>query len=156
MDASSSSMAVIQASKHEFIIVDDNDFEKVKKFRWYVNRMGYAANDATPRKLMHRLIMNFPKGGIDHKNGNKLDNRKSNLRPCNQSENMANAPKRKTNLSGYKGVSWDKKYSKWEAYLTKDCKHIFLGYFDDRKEAALAYNQRAIKEFGGFCKLNEL
>lgn len=149
-------MAIIEASKGQLIIVDDYLLEKVKAFRWYVNRLGYAANDSKPRKLMHRLVMGFPKENVDHKNGNKLDNRLSNLRLCNQSQNAANAPKRKKNVSGYKGVSWNKKFGKWEAYLTKDYKHIFLGYFDDRREAALAYNKRATIEFGNFCKLNEL
>src|SRR3990167_923966 len=133
MDPSTSPMAVIQTSKKEFIIVDDNLLNKVKKFRWYVNRLGYAANDAKPRKLMHRLIMSYPKENIDHINGNKLDNRLSNLRLCNQSQNNANSSKRKTNVSGYKGVCWNKKYEKWEATITKDYKHIFIGYFDDRK-----------------------
>lgn len=149
-------MAVIYTSKKQVILLDDHLLEKAGQFLWYVNRLGYAANDSKPRKLMHRLIMGYPKENVDHKNGNKLDNRLSNLRLCNQSQNTANSPKRKTNVSGYKGVSWNKRYSKWEAYITKDYKHIFLGYFDDRKEAALAYNNRAILEFGDFCKLNIL
>lgn len=97
-------MAIIQTTKGEIIIVDNNLLEKVKEFSWYVNSVGYAANDSIPRKTMHRMVMGYPKSGIDHKNGNKLDNRKSNLRLCNQSQNTANSPKRKTNKSGFKGV----------------------------------------------------
>lgn len=147
-------MALIQTKKGELIVVDNALLKQIKSFSWYVNKVGYAVNDSKPRKYMHRLIMGFPKGGVDHINGNKLDNRRKNLRLCNQSQNTANASKRSTNKSGYKGVSWNKRYSKWEAYLTKDYKHVFLGYFDDKDKAALAYNRKAKELFGEFCKLN--
>lgn len=147
-------MALIETSKKEIIIVDNSMLKVLKKFNWYVNKSGYAANDSVPRKLMHRLVMGYPKGNVDHINGNKLDNRKENLRLCNQSQNTANAPMRKSNKSGYKGVSWNKKYKKWEAYLTKDYKHVFLGYYDNKKGAAMAYNFGAKIHFGNFAKLN--
>ena len=147
-------MALIQTKRGELIVVDNALLNQMKSFSWYVNNVGYAVNDSKPRKSMHRLIMGFPKGGVDHINGDKLDNRRKNLRLCNQSQNTANSPKRSTNKSGYKGVSWNKRYSKWEAYLTKDYKHVFLGYFDDKDKAALAYNRKAKELFGDFCKLN--
>lgn len=146
-------MALIETT-NGLIIVDNKLLKKLNSFKWYVNNVGYAMNDSYPRKSMHRLVMGFPKGNVDHINGNKLDNRLSNLRICNQSQNMANSPKRITNKSGYKGFSWNKKYSKWEAYMTKNYKHIFLGYFDDKKEAARAYNKAALEHFGEFSKLN--
>lgn len=138
------------------IWVDNSKLKELSMFSWYVNIMGYAANDSKPRKLMHRHILGYPKKGVDHINGNKLDNRRKNLRVCTQSQNMANSPKRTTNRSGFKGVSWNKRYGKWEAYLTKDYKRVFLGYFDDIREAAKAYNTRAKKEFRAFANLNKL
>lgn len=148
-------MAIIQTKKGETILLDNALLKKVKKFIWYVNKLGYACNDTEPRKLMHSFIMDTPKGSVtDHINGNKLDNRKANLRICTQSQNMANSVMKKNNKSGYRGVSWNKKYLKWEAYLTKDYKHYFLGYFSKKEDAALAYNRRAKELFGEFCKLN--
>lgn len=149
-------MATIKTRKGEEIIVDAKLFKKLNAFTWYIDKTGYARNDSLPRKTMHRLIMGLPVGSVDHKNGNKLDNRRCNLRLCNQSQNTANSQKRITNKSGFKGVSWNKRYQKWEAYLTKNYKHIFVGYFDNKKSAAKAYNIRAKKEFGAFHKPNAL
>jgi hypothetical protein len=147
-------MDTITTKKGEKIIVDKIHKDKLSKFSWYVSKTGYAVNDSKPRKYMHRLLMDFPKQGVDHINGNKLDNRLCNLRVCNQSENTANSTKRKTNQSGFKGVSWNKRYEKWEAYLTKDYKHVFLGYHDTKEKAAMAYNFGAKIHFGNFAKLN--
>lgn len=149
-------MAIIVTKKGEHIFVDSKRVKDVSKLSWYVNKVGYAVNDSAPRKLMHRFIMGYPKGNIDHINGNKLDNRKCNLRICTQSQNMMNSLKRKTNKSGYKGVCWNKKYSKWEATLTVKYKHKFLGYFDDKIMAAKAYNKKAKDAFGKFAKLNKI
>jgi hypothetical protein len=149
-------MDTIVTKKGTEILIDKNNKDELSKLSWYVNKIGYAVNDTKPRKYMHRLIMGYPKENVDHINGNKLDNRKGNLRLCNQSENTANAPKRTTNKSGYKGVCWNKKYGKWEVYLTKNYKHIFLGYFDDKIDAARAYNLGAETHFGKFAKLNKL
>lgn len=146
----------ITTKKGEKILLDTEDFTACNRYQWYVNKNGYAANDSKPRKLMHRLVMGFPKENIDHANGNKLDNRKSNLRLCNQSQNTSNASKRKTNKSGYKGVSWNKRYTKWESYLTFNYKHIFLGYYDTKEKAAYAYNLKAKEVWGEYAKLNKL
>ena len=149
-------MKKIPLIKGGFAIVDNSTFKKVMRFCWYVDAHGYAVSNLQPQKKMHRLIMGFPKSGIDHKNGNKLDNRIANLRICSQKENQANSKKGKNNTSGFKGVSWDKSRKKWRAYLTKNYKQQFIGRFDDKKEAAKAYNNRARKEFGNFCKLNKV
>lgn len=156
MDNEKPTMALVLTKKGETIVVDKDMLTELNEFSWYINKVGYAVNDSKPRKSMHRLIMGYPKGNIDHINGNKLDNRKSNLRFCNQSQNTANASKRTTNKSGYKGVCWNKKYSKWEAYITVNYKHLFLGYFDDKIEAAKAYNKKSNKEFGVFSKPNKI
>lgn len=144
----------ILTSKNQEILVDKEDYDFCNKFKWYISKTGYATNDSLPRKLMHRLIMGFPEQYVDHINGNKLDNRRCNLRLCNQSQNSSNTKIRSTNKSGYKGVSWNKKYEKWECYLTFNYKHVFGGYFDSKVEAALAYNNKATELWGEFAKLN--
>lgn len=140
------------------VSIDNGDFPLVMSRKWYINKNGYVASDKSPRCLLHRLILNFPKGNVDHANGNKLDNTRGNLRICNQSQNTANARKRKTNKSGYKGVSLDNRNPnyKWVANLTKNYKHIYVGAYKTKEQAAKAYNERALGEFGEFANLNKI
>lgn len=142
----------IKTSKGETILVDKQDYDLVSKLNWYVNKVGYAANDSKPRKLMHRFLLQFPTSGVDHINGNKLDNRRANLRLCNQSQNSSNARLRSSNTSGYKGVSWDKKARKWSAFVTKDYKHIFGGYFNTPQEAYERYKELASEHHGVYAR----
>ncbi len=79
-------------NKKDFVIVDDDDYEKLKIFNWHRNGNYYAGNSKLG--LMHRFITNCPKNMVvDHINRNRLDNRKSNLKVCTQSENMKNSSK---------------------------------------------------------------
>lgn len=133
--------------------VDDADFEAVSALRWYVAKNGYAANDSRPRKTMHRMVMGFPDGSVDHINGDRLDNRRANLRVCTQSGNTANSKLSRANTSGYKGVSWDKKAGKWTVTTTKDYRHVFGGYFDSKEEAAARYAELARELHGEFARV---
>lgn len=147
-------------------LIDDDDYEKLSKIKWYYRKNeGYAVGNLPspekgvyPKVLMHRYIMDAPKGKqVDHINGNKLDNRKSNLRIATASTNKANCGLRKSNTSGYKGVSIQKgRTKKWAAQIKVDYNRIHLGYFYTKEEAALAYNEAALKYFGEFAKLNIL
>lgn len=104
---------------------------------------------------IHRLIFMwhygyFPKE-VDHVDNNPSNNKIENLREANRTNNCQNTRIRKTNKSGCKGVSWFKKYSKWIAQIQVNKKKMNLGYFDDPKEAAEAYKEAAIKNFGKFA-----
>src|SRR3990167_5189242 len=122
-------MKKIQLNKRKpeqgyFAIVDDEDFEKVNGLSWTVligqTGIKYAVHKPRYKSFiyLHRLVMNAPSGIIvDHKNRNGLDNRKSNLRLCNYSENAINSKCFKHNTSGYKGVYWDKTREKWGAQI---------------------------------------
>ena len=91
---------------------------------------------------------------IDHINGNKLDNRKANLRICTYSENTINV---KRNLQNkFRGVSFDKLREKWKARISVNGKRIQLGRFDTKIQAAIRYNSFAIKFHGSFANLNEV
>jgi AP2 domain-containing protein/HNH endonuclease len=106
---------------------------------------------------LHRLIMNAPADKeVDHINGDTLDNRRCNLRICSHKENLRNQKLPKNSKSGYKGVTWYKRIKKWRSHIRLNKKQIHLGYFDDIKLAANAYNEAAIKYFGEFAKLNDL
>ena len=109
---------------------------------------------------MHRLIMNAPKGlQVDHINNVGIDNRRFNLRLCNQSNNQANRGLDKDNTSGYKGVTFkkDKPRNKpWQAQINYKGKHYSIGYFATKEEAAKAYNAKAKEFFGEFARLNPM
>lgn len=93
-----------------------------------------------------------PKMNIDHINGNGLDNRISNLRLCNQSQNSANAKMKKNNSSGYKGVYFCKSSKKWAAEITQNGRKSFLGYFPSPEMAHEEYMRAARIKFGSFAR----
>lgn len=155
----------IPLSQGRFAIVDDEDYEMLSSIgKWSLNA-GYAARTQRSKETdgkqkfisMHRLILNAPKEYIvDHINGNKLDNRKSNLRLCTDSQNLKNQGKRKANTSGYKGVFWHIRQNRWIAKLYSNKKCIYLGMYDCPIEAAKAYNAGALKHHGEFANLNQI
>lgn len=99
-----------------------------------------------------------PREIIDHINGDGLDNRKQNLRICTKSENACNRGIDRDNTSGYKGVCYisnkTKRVKRWIAQIAINKKHICIGYFHTKEEAAIAYNEAATKYHGEFAKLN--
>lgn len=138
-------------------LIDDEDFEVVSKYKWHIKR-GYAeawTRDKTPNSLqsirMHRLIMPHIKGMIDHRNSNRLDNRKQNLRESTKSTNGMNRGKPITNKSGYKGVSWNARVGKWYASIQKEQKSMGLGYYENIENARDAYIKAAKELFGEFA-----
>ncbi len=106
---------------------------------------------------MHREILGLDHGDrrqVDHINGDGLDNRKENLRICDTSKNVINRSIGKINTSGYKGVNWRKKSKKWVARIGFNNKRIYLGDFNNKEDAARAYDTAALKYYGEFAKLN--
>ena len=112
-------MKGLKASKRA--IVDDELFEELNKSKWYEDKDGYAKSaryggkeldrHITLSTRMHRLITGAKKGQlVDHINGNPLDNRRVNLRICNNTQNQANqALPSKRSRSGFRGVSQKRK-----------------------------------------------
>lgn len=153
-------MKYIPLTQGKQTLVDDADFEIFSQWKWQLNgkyaRRSWRENGKVKNMTMHRLIMNPSKDmQIDHINGDKLDNRKENLRITDSIGNNRNVNS-KIGKSGYKGVGWYEKTKKWGAVITVDYKHIWLGGFEDPREAAKAYNNAAIKYFGEFARLNLL
>lgn len=157
-------MKTIQLDKGMCALVDDADLEFLSQFHWFAWKCGnyyYAStttwvNGKAKGQLMHRLLCNNPTCMVDHKNGQTLDNRRSNLRPCSGSSNIANSVVRKSNTSGFKGVSRAGK--KWRAYVggKKGGTYKFLGMFDNPTDAAKAYDSAAISTYGEFAKTNRM
>lgn len=107
--------------------------------------------------LAHRLVWfyvygEWPSEQVDHINGDRADNRLSNLRLANQSQNSCNCRLRKTNTSGYRGVSWSKEKRKWVSRIVKDHKQHVLGYFKSKDEAYYAYLQAADRLHGEYSR----
>ena len=80
----------------------------------------------------------FPEHDIDHLNGDRTDNRITNLREVSRGCNMQNAIVRSNNKSGFPGVHWDKRYKRWLVYISVHKKRYHIGYFDSLTEAAFA------------------
>ena len=136
-------------------IIDAEDYVKVKDYKWCIDGQYVSVRKNKKRIFLHRLIMDTPENKFtDHINHNTLDNCKCNLRICTNTENSRNQKIRKRNTSGYKGVSCDTSRNKWEVHIGVDSKSIFLGRFEDKIEAAKAYDKAAIKYHGEFAYLN--
>jgi hypothetical protein len=123
-----------------YSVIDDDDYELVNQFKWRLDPSGYAKRttrlpDETDR-LMHRLIMNTPKGMLtDHRNGEKLDNRRENLRVCTNSQNTRYRLTHRSNKNGLREVCYCDQTGKWKAYATQNGKQLWLGRYDELQDA---------------------
>lgn len=132
-----------------YALVDDVDFDLVSKYKWH-SHDGYAmANVYKDKKTtlvrMHHIIMGKNKGlDIDHINRNRADNQRSNLRVVTRSENLRNGISPK-NTSGVRGVNWHKAGKKWCVEFRMNKKKIYLGLFEDKKEAITTLENAKLK-----------
>jgi hypothetical protein len=146
---------LLETKNNIFTKISPQDVERVTKYSWNLTSNGYAyAYEPKNKKQisLSRLIMSPPEGmEVDHINRNRLDNRRENLRICTPSQNSINAPSRKSK-SKYKGVWRGKKQKSWNAEIAGK----MLGAFKTQEEAALRYNEEAIKLYGEFAHLNNV
>lgn len=143
-------------------LVDDLDFEKLNQYKWYaLNCKGiFYARTAIPFEgkqkilIMHRLILDAPKDMmVDHRDGNGLNNQRSNIRLCTRGQNKMNQNTR-SGSSQFKGVTWNKRAKKWRAFITVDSKLMYLGSFKSEVAAAKKYDIKAKDLHGDFANLN--
>jgi len=149
------------ASKPLWALVDDADYGELSKYTWS-KHLGdvnvYYARCPNLRLLMHRHIMGVKdlKIQIDHINGDTLDNRRQNLRLSDCRTNRFNRKKNKRSWSKYKGVTYQGNKKHIIAQINKGGVHYFLGIYKTQKEAAIAYNNKAVELFGEFARLNKI
>lgn len=138
-------------------LVDDEDFEKVNKHNWCIKpdkgNMYAMCRIEGKAICMHQFITGYKM--TDHKNGYGLDNQRHNLREVSNQQNCMNGKPRK-GISKYKGVCWSKSTKKWQSNITVSGKQIFLGVYENEKDAALAYNVAAQKHYSSFARLNNI
>lgn len=164
-------MKEIKLTQGQIVLVDDEDYEYLNQWKWSASKYKelYYASTNLPIEnsdkkrykttKMHRVIMNITnsKIHIDHRDGNGLNNQKSNLRTANFSQNNHNRKKIDNFTSRYKGVYLDKTRSKpWRVCVSVNYKYLKSKSFYTEQEAAIYANELMSKNHGEFAKLNIL
>ena len=145
-------------TNNEFLISPE-DYEVVKRHCWYETKEGYLMTRINKNKqiFLHRYLMfgeddtEYKDILVDHQSKVRSDNRRENLRVCNDSENARNMSIPSTNTSGHIGVSYYTPGNKWRAYVTVDRKFISLGYYDSFEDAVKARIDGERKYYGEFA-----
>lgn len=160
-------MICIPLTKGKHAIIDIDDWELVSKHKWCAMRSakGNHTYAATHFRIsagnwtsikMHRIILGIAdkKTFVDHKDGNTLNNVRSNLRACTHRQNTLNSKMPCTNTSGFKGAFLNKTNGSWYSRITDKGKRINLGTFRTAEEAHRAYCEAATRLHGEFAKLS--
>lgn len=105
----------------------------------------------------HRLAFLYmdgalPGGPVDHCDCDGLNNRWENLRRCTPGQNQANRGKYKNNTTGYKGVHFDRKTSRYNAQLSVNGRSHWLGWHDTAEQAHAAYRAASKRLNGEFSR----
>lgn len=139
-------------------IIDCKDYHLVEEFKWSLSESGYAVSRTTVNEksglhYMHKIILSAKKSDIgDHIDGNKLNNRRSNLRIVDSSKNAMNKEIRKDNTSGFTGVTFCKNINKWLAQIGFQRRNITLGYYENIEDAIEARKKAEIELFSEYSR----
>ena len=153
-------MDVKLSNSDKVSIIDDADAHLLNRQNtFYLATDGYVSTTEQGHPVaLHRLVMGlaYRDGNIvDHINGDKLDNRRCNLRCVTNAENIRRRGKvHKNTKSKYKGVTWNKSANKWHAQMRHSYRTIYLGLHATEEAAARAYDKKAKELFGEFANLN--
>ena len=148
-------MKEIYLTQNKICLVDDEDYEVLSSYNWYARKdlntfyaqRKFKINGKFKNLMMHRIIMNPPDDMyVDHINRNGLDNRKSNLRIVNHSQNHFNEKLRIDNNSGYKGIYFNNSIKKWSVALGNK----YIGSFHSKTSAIEARKEAELKYLNDF------
>ena len=149
-----------------FAMVDDVDYERLNKHKWYAHKERNALyarrsirllNGKWTKIRMHREILGLKNGDkrqVDHRSHKTLDNRRHNIRLATVQQNQFNQRPQQNKSSKYKGVSWHKDRSKWRSQIGINGHCVHLGLFNSEIEAAKVYDKATVKHFGEFAFTN--
>lgn len=157
-------MKEVQLTRGLKAVVDDEDFEKVTKYKWWAHkgrhcwyaRRSYKLAGKKKKQYLHRFLLSVTSGSVvDHIDGNGLNNIRRNIRVCTTQQNARN---RHRSLSGtpFRGVSYRKDRGTWQAYITLDYKKVSLGTFAKVEDAIRIREEAAITYFGEFYSKKSL
>lgn len=141
---------------------DLEDYDKIKNYCWYESKRGYIEsrikeNNKYRSVSLHRLVLNADNSEkVDHIKHNTKDCRKEMLRIVTDSQNSMNKRIYKNNTSGYTGVIFNKRMSKWISYIGKNNKRIYLGSFESIEDAVKVRKDAEIKYFGEYSYDNSM
>jgi hypothetical protein len=161
------SIAYVTLTQEKFSLIDREDAPYVQLHNWNAHKDtrsdGYYAaaaildeNGRYRYKGLHAYILGTSGHQLmpDHRNGNRLDNRRANLRKATHSQNQCNYSLRRSNTSGFRGV-WPRK-GKWQSAIKFGGVKRHLGTFLTRESAAEAYRIAALEIHGEFVHQSQL
>jgi hypothetical protein len=155
-------MALVELTQGKVAVIDTADISLIREYKWSAHHnfrrahVWYAITQVRCQTVsMHRLILNAPSDlKVDHKDGDGLNNRRSNIRLVTDAQNCFNRTLRRDNQSGFKGVSFHARTGKWNTRIQRNGRQQSLGLFDSPEDAARAYDSAALELFGEFARPN--
>ena len=158
----------IALTRGKVALVNDTDYDYLNQWHWctYKGRTTYYAKRNVGigkykrrTERMHRLILGLQPGDkwlTDHKDGDGLNNQRSNLRACTAMQNAQSQRKRESATSRYRGVYWHHRAHKWCSRIRVNKILIYLGLFNSEDQAAQTYDIAALKHHGRFAMTNKM
>jgi hypothetical protein len=135
---------------------------KKGKYERFCYHVSFKHNNKQYYRPIHKLIYESWKGivknlfVVDHKDNNIENNNLDNFQETTNRNNVRKQKKRDDNISGFKGVSFKKDHNSYQSRIKYNNKQFHLGYFEDPIQAALAYDEAALKYFGEFALTNKM
>jgi hypothetical protein len=164
IDREKGELTVVCKDGRRFVVYfDELDHDFIAGRTWYIEPHGASGYAKTwiiiggkgRGASLHRLLTNPALGlQVDHKDGNRLNNRRENLRVCTCRENSGNAKLNARNTTGFRGVSFRKRDDIYIVQIRTKEKTMHGGSFKNPIDAAIRYNELAIEQFGEFARLN--
>lgn len=150
----------IRSEKVDEFIVDREDVDMIRYHKWRKDNWGRIitgnCTNKNPRRELSRFLLEVTDEDlvVDHKDGNPLNNRRSNLRICTQANNMMNKARISNNTSGFIGVIWENRRNHWAPEIRCGYKRWHLGRYDKLEEAVYARYCAEVELFGEFRNTN--